>query len=136
MVDKTENIIPNDNYKIIFDNILDDIIRVTHCHGCGKNKNVCFLGYIGQYCHKNCWKRYHDPYISDDDGPQYITCDPDNCKWCNSVKISFAHSQHIINYYSSKSSSGYIWSMLDTNIPCHNDCIMNTKTIKIIGYNA
>ena len=48
------------DYHSIFQDVLWDLVRVTHCHGCGRKKNVCFFGYVGEYCSKYCYKAITD----------------------------------------------------------------------------
>ncbi len=101
------------------------IIRSTHCKGCEYNYNVCFFGYVGQYCNKSCWKSNYTGCDEDDEYEEDTDC------------YSKAHSKYHSWWYSHCSKNGYnYWPMCDLEKPCNNTCIKTKKTILIRGYNA
>ena len=134
------------NPSEVFQKVLQDLVRVTHCHGCGTKINVCFYGYAGEYCSKGCYKS-HDreaEYESDEENEEDQTWWPRNdairhdyetCGWCQEYTLSRANSEYHYLCYRYKNQSGYIWPMLHPSIPCDNECIQLTSTIRIPGYN-
>jgi hypothetical protein len=134
------------NSSEVFQQVLQDIIRVTHCHGCGTKINVCFYGYAGEYCSKGCYKN-HDreaDYESDEEDEleqmwwprnDAIRHDYETCGWCQERRLSYANSVYHHISYCYQNSSGHIWPMLHPSIPCDNECIQLTSTIRIPGYN-
>lgn len=55
-ITKEKQRIKENKRKLIFSLLIN-----THCSGCGRYYYVCFWGYGGKYCSKNCWKRYDNP---------------------------------------------------------------------------
>ena len=144
--------------------VLQDLLRVTHCHGCGYKKNVSLLGYVGMYCGKRCYNKeeiYTDDYEYDPetgqttyilnenryydfDSPDYDEEDNDRlphsatpCDWCNDdiQRVSTANSKYHHVWRSIQSPNGYYWPMLPCHIPCYNECIRDRPTIRIPRYN-
>lgn len=145
--------------------VLKDLLRVTHCHGCGYKKNVCLLGYVGMYCRKRCYEAshlYRDDYEYDSDTGEttiflnenpyydYESRDYDEedtdrlphsaipCGWCKEdVRcLSRANSNYHHRWRKDKSPNGYYWPMGSYRIACNNECIRNRPTIRILGYNS
>ena len=124
------------DYRPLFDEVLQDIILVTHCHTCGIKYNVCFFGYVGEHCSKRCWKcNPEDDYYEAQDEDS-IGHDPDTCKWCNyNGSICHANPRHFVSHYGYQSPTGAIWPMKHYSIPCDNECIKTRPTIRIPEYN-
>jgi len=124
------------DYSSAFKTVLQDLIRVTHCHGCGEKYNVCFFGYVGEYCDKTCMKINDDnPYDSYDDEDK-LPHSAIPCKWCDEQGISKANSLYHRSWYSSQNPSGYYWPMKSPKIPCNNSSIKDNDTFSIKGYNC
>jgi hypothetical protein len=144
--------------------VLQDLLRVTHCHGCGYKKNVCLLGYVGEYCGKRCYEAsqlYRDDYEYDSETGEttfflnetpyydYQSRDYDeentdrlphsaiHCGWCDDdiLRISNANSRYHHRWRTSQNPNGYYWPMGSYRIPCYNECIRDRPTIRILGYN-
>ena len=127
------------NYEAIFQKVLEDLVRVTHCHGCGKKINVCFFGYVGEYCRKYCYKRIssmEDDTYEGNEEKDILGHDPDTCGWCNSRRLSNANSLYHRIHYGLKTSNGIYWPMKNTVIPCQNSCIRERPTLRLKGYNC
>ena len=145
-----------------FQIVLQDLRRVTHCHGCGRKRNVAFFGYASMYCGKRCYEEsqlYTDDYDYDSDtgetflipneNPYYdydsSDYDPDNtdrlphrafpCQWCaGEYHLSRTHTRYHRSYYQDK-YPGLHWPMHFYDVPCDNECIRNRPVIRIRGYN-
>jgi len=119
------------DYDSIFQEVLQDLVRVTHCHGCGIKYNVCFYGYVGEYCDKTCYKvnscyddQEYDAPDEDSIGHYYATCG-----WCNHIALSKANS--LYHYRDSTH-----WPMRNTKKEVLNECILTKSTICIKNYNS
>ena len=151
------------NVRRHFQTVLQDLVRVTHCHGCGRKRNVCFFGYVRQYCGKRCYEAsqlYTDDYEYDSETDELILIpnenpyydydsrdyDPDDtdylphsafpCKWCDEETrgLSRANGLYHRQYYAEK-YPGMHWPMCAYDVPCHNECIRDRPVIRIRGYN-
>lgn len=133
-------------YHNLFRMVLEDLVRVTHCHGCGMKKNVCFFGYVNQYCCKGCSKYYdlcdnghYDSYSNDYDAENTdrLPHSAISCGWCDNdyYRISFANSRYHHQWDSSQNPSGVCWPMGDRKRPCYNVCIRERPVLRIPGYN-
>ena len=135
---ETEAVLPSqDEYSEhpSFRELLEDIVLVTRCHGCGRKKNVCFSGYVGRFCSKRCWKKYESAYESGGE-EEDVRDHPVTCKWCYTNKCaSYAVSTYHRDYHNSRSSTGYVWPMRSRS-SCDNECIKSRQTIRIKGYNS
>lgn len=126
-----------------FQYVLEDLIRVTHCHTCGKKKNVCFFGYVGEHCEKKCMKIYdrHGEYYdtTSEDYQQESDRLPHSavpCGWCENYRMSLANTTYHSTYYNGQIASGYCWPMLSYHLACENECIRTRPVIKIPRYNS
>jgi hypothetical protein len=61
-----------------FQEVLSDIILVTHCHSCGEKYAVTLHGYCGSHCSRVCWAS-NDLEAYDDEG----ACAHGGCKMCD-----------------------------------------------------
>lgn len=128
-----------------FQMVLEDLIRVTHCHGCGDKNNVCFFGYVGEYCSKKCMKSYsYDEEYYDTESEDYDE-DSDRlphsavfCVWCDSEQChgpSRANTLYHSRYYRGRYDKDVFWPMLSYHLACENECIRDCPTVCIPGYN-
>jgi len=145
MSHETSDIPPNEessyeqviDYHSIFQDVLWDLVRVTHCHGCGRKKNVCFFGYVGEYCSKYCYKASccHDE-VYESRGDDSIGHDPETCGWCcGCYPLSRANTLYHQSTHRHRNPSGEYWPMLDYRLPCYNDIIRTKRVVCIPGYN-
>jgi len=124
------------DYHSIFQDVLSDLVRVTHCHGCGRKKNVCFFGYVGEYCKKICYKESccHDE-VYESRGEDAIGHDPETCGWCHQYPLSRANTLYHQFSHRCCNPSGEYWPMLNYRLPCYNDIIREKRVVCIPGYN-
>jgi hypothetical protein len=133
-------------YHDIFHTVLEDLIRVTHCHGCGKKRKVCFFGYAGQYCGKRCYYDYtlcdgeYDTHSEDYDAEdtERLPHSAIFCGWCdeNTPPLSKANTDYHRTYRRGENPSGVYWPMGDPRRPCYNTCIRERPVVRIRGYNS
>jgi hypothetical protein len=132
------------DYHQHFQTVLEDLVRTTHCHGCGKKYNVCFFGYVKEYCMKSCYYRHelHDNMYDtnseeyDEENMDRLPHDAMYCGWCNNEVVSLANSIYHHDYRTARNPCGTYWPMLDYHIPCYNTCIKERPTVTIKGYNT
>ena len=128
------------DFHTVFQEVLQDLIRVTHCHGCGMKYNVGFFGYVKQYCDKTCWRvnvcadeeEYDAP--DEDSIGHYLS----SCCWCireNEI-ITKTHSLYHHDYFLTKFGIKAAWPMKEYTDPCHNECILTCPTVSITNYNC
>ncbi len=133
-------------YHDIFRTVLEDLVRVTHCHGCGRKRNVCFFGYASEFCGKRCYSHYtlYDEGYYDTDSEEYDAEDTERlphsavfCGWCEEdcASVSLANSDYHHDWRCSLNPSGAYWPMGNYRRPCYNECIRNKPTVRIRGYN-
>lgn len=68
-----------------FDDVLKDLLAVTHCHGCGAGAPLHF----GEYCSKRCWELIEWSAEQPDCAHKRLL---GSCKWCTEyVHEPFVH---------------------------------------------
>jgi len=132
-------------YHDIFRTVLEDLVRVTHCHGCGRKRNVCLFGYVGKYCGKRCYYDYtlcdgeYDTHSEDYDveDTERLPHSAIFCGWCDEDNgcVSRANSNYHHTYRCGENPSGVYWPMGDHRRPCDNTCIRERPVVRIRGYN-
>lgn len=100
----------------------------THCAGCGRYYLVSLRGYCNEYCHKRCWKYFHNEYDSGYDEDRAFNLDHFYVKYKHLGKnvnlSSRAISKYHRKYRNYMSVTGFVWPMIDK--PCYNYCILNS----------
>ena len=129
-----------------FQYVLEDLLRVTHCHGCGEKRNVCFFGYVGEYCSKGCMKsysyggEYYDIESEDyDEDSDRLPHSAVYCVWCDPEQYhgpSRANSRYHSRSHRGQHGKDVFWPMLSYHLACENECIRDRPTICILGYNS